>query len=224
VPDADKRRLTMAKVMIGAATVALVGSFLPWASAAGDEGLGGFSWGPGKVTAVMALLLGLYAAQVYRRDDPRVHYHGWAIAAVTVGIITTGGAISLLDEIDSFTLGVGDIEMGTGLLITFVALCFAIWPLVVLRKDDRRREFEGLARSIYAQGPAAWQAPPQGPPPQAPAAAPVAQPPAAPAGWHPDPTGRFEIRYFDGANWTDHVARGGQQATDPVVPVATAAH
>ncbi|HUP75608.1 MAG TPA: DUF2510 domain-containing protein [Acidimicrobiales bacterium] len=27
------------------------------------------------------------------------------------------------------------------------------------------------------------------------------------AGWHADPTGEFEQRYFDGAQWTDHVAR-----------------
>ncbi len=35
-----------------------------------------------------------------------------------------------------------------------------------------------------------------------------------PAGWFPDPTGRFEQRYWDGAAWTDHVARGGQRLRD----------
>lgn len=25
-------------------------------------------------------------------------------------------------------------------------------------------------------------------------------------GWHPDPTGRHDTRYFDGVAWTDHVA------------------
>jgi hypothetical protein len=35
-----------------------------------------------------------------------------------------------------------------------------------------------------------------------------------PAGWFPDPTGRFEQRYWDGAAWTDHVARAGQQLRD----------
>lgn len=39
-----------------------------------------------------------------------------------------------------------------------------------------------------------------------------------PAGWHPDPTGRFELRYWDGATWTAHVSRGGQQAEDPLAP------
>lgn len=38
---------------------------------------------------------------------------------------------------------------------------------------------------------------------------------AAPAGWHRDPFGRFEWRYWDGAQWTDHVATAGSQSTDP---------
>ena len=38
----------------------------------------------------------------------------------------------------------------------------------------------------------------------------------SPPAWHPDPTGRFDLRYWDGALWTEHVTRGGEQATDPV--------
>jgi hypothetical protein len=45
-----------------------------------------------------------------------------------------------------------------------------------------------------------------------PAPAPVV---TTPAGWYPDPSGRFELRYWDGTQWTEHVARGGQQFTDP---------
>ncbi len=29
---------------------------------------------------------------------------------------------------------------------------------------------------------------------------------AAPAGWHPDPTGRHGARYWDGSRWTDQVS------------------
>lgn len=29
----------------------------------------------------------------------------------------------------------------------------------------------------------------------------------AEAGWHPDPLGRFDGRYFDGKAWTQHVGR-----------------
>lgn len=37
-----------------------------------------------------------------------------------------------------------------------------------------------------------------------------------PAAWHPDPTGRHEYRYWDGQQWTDHVADQGQASIDPV--------
>jgi uncharacterized protein YxjI len=45
-----------------------------------------------------------------------------------------------------------------------------------------------------------------------------------PAGWHPDPTGQFEQRYWDGALWTEHVAHQGQQgvsALNAARPVQT---
>lgn len=47
----------------------------------------------------------------------------------------------------------------------------------------------------------------------------AAQPAASttPAGWYPDPSGRFELRYWDGGAWTEHVSRQGQQFTDPPV-------
>jgi hypothetical protein len=48
----------------------------------------------------------------------------------------------------------------------------------------------------------------------APAAAPT---PSVPAGWYADPAGRFELRYWDGGTWTEHVSRAGQQYTDPPV-------
>jgi len=42
------------------------------------------------------------------------------------------------------------------------------------------------------------------------------------AGWNPDPTGRHELRYWDGSTWTDHVSDRGVAATDPIAD-ATAA-
>jgi hypothetical protein len=50
--------------------------------------------------------------------------------------------------------------------------------------------------------------------PETPAAA---AEPAVPAGWYADPSGRFELRYWDGTAWTEHVSRAGQQFTDPPV-------
>ena len=36
------------------------------------------------------------------------------------------------------------------------------------------------------------------------------------AGWHRDPAGRFDHRYYDGRRWTDAVATGGVSSTDPL--------
>jgi uncharacterized protein YxjI len=38
-----------------------------------------------------------------------------------------------------------------------------------------------------------------------------------PANWYPDPLGRHEHRYWDGTQWTEHVASHGRQSTDPPV-------
>jgi hypothetical protein len=38
-----------------------------------------------------------------------------------------------------------------------------------------------------------------------------------PAGWYHDPSGRYELRYWNGSEWTEHVSRAGQQYTDPPV-------
>ncbi len=56
-------------------------------------------------------------------------------------------------------------------------------------------------------------------PPQAASTPTVTQPetPAVPAGWYTDPSRRFDLRYWDGNAWTEHVSRAGQQYTDPPV-------
>ena len=35
------------------------------------------------------------------------------------------------------------------------------------------------------------------------------------AGWHPDPMGKHELRYWDGVQWTEHVSSNGRQSVDP---------
>ena len=42
------------------------------------------------------------------------------------------------------------------------------------------------------------------------------------AAWHPDPTGRHELRYWDGNQWTDHVSDQGVQSTSPLNAEAAA--
>ena len=35
-------------------------------------------------------------------------------------------------------------------------------------------------------------------------------------GGHPDPTGRWQVRWWDGTAWTDQVAAGSRRASDPL--------
>lgn len=34
--------------------------------------------------------------------------------------------------------------------------------------------------------------------------------------WLPDPSGRHQLRWWDGSEWTEHVSDQGTQATDPL--------
>ena len=74
-----------------------------------------------------------------------------------------------------------------------------------------------LAPIAEATPPAYTPAPSYAPAP-APAYNPAPAAPAVPSGWYADPAGRFELRYWDGSAWTEHVSRAGQQFTD--APVA----
>ena len=38
----------------------------------------------------------------------------------------------------------------------------------------------------------------------------------SPAGWHADPFGRFQFRYWDGTGWTTAVSTNGSQERDPL--------
>lgn len=39
---------------------------------------------------------------------------------------------------------------------------------------------------------------------------------ATPAEWYPDPSARHQLRYYDGANWTDHVSDNSVLSVDPL--------
>lgn len=39
--------------------------------------------------------------------------------------------------------------------------------------------------------------------------------PSVPANWYKDPSGRYEMRYWNGSQWTEHVATAGKQSIDP---------
>jgi len=86
---------------------------------------------------------------------------------------------------------------------------------------------DDLASAVSAMTPAVSEQ--ASVPSQAPAAAPQAAGPASlqpvpvpapallpPPGWHRDPSGRFEYRYWDGQIWTPHAATAGLSYVDPL--------
>ena len=52
--------------------------------------------------------------------------------------------------------------------------------------------------------------------PPTPAAAQQPKPAGTPAGWYADPTQRYELRFYDGSKWTEHVTTGGNKGVDPL--------
>ena len=75
----------------------------------------------------------------------------------------------------------------------------------------------GWAASTTTEAPEAPAATPSAPVDAGAMGAAASAAGAAPAGWYADPSSRFELRYWDGTQWTEHVSRAGQQYTDPPV-------
>jgi hypothetical protein len=51
-------------------------------------------------------------------------------------------------------------------------------------------------------------------PEAAPMTASTFSPPASPPAWHPDPSGRFHFRWWDGSQWTSQVSIDGHHLID----------
>jgi len=88
------------------------------------------------------------------------------------------------------------------------------WEVVNIVPTFDGRYCAFLRRPTSATSPAATTTPSQA---TAQATTQATSSTAAPAAWYADPSKRFELRYWDGAEWTEHVARGGQQFTDQPV-------
>lgn len=84
--------------------------------------------------------------------------------------------------------------------------------VVWARRDDERpisMQVEPSALTGSSPMPAPAPTPPTA------ARSPLAPaPPGTAASWLPDPMSRNELRYWDGAAWTEHVSTGGVQTTD----------
>ena len=93
-----------------------------------------------------------------------------------------------------------------GIAIGAVALGMVSWPLAV-------------AAGLLAVGAAVlWQRGRAMSPHWAVAWMPASDGPfqPRPRGWHPDPYGHAEHRYWNGHDWTDRVATGGVTSRSPV--------
>ena len=104
----------------------------------------------------------------------------------------------------------------TLLSIVFVAIFGTLLSIVAWSprlSPGRHRDVAGV--SEYDEG-GLYESPELG---ASPGAAKTRTPTALTA-WLPDPTGRNELRYFDGSGWTEHVANTGVISTDTEIPPA----
>jgi Domain of unknown function (DUF4328)/Protein of unknown function (DUF2510) len=103
-------------------------------------------------------------------------------------------ASALLDHLDDVRTGVTLFVAGQVLMV----LAATLGAVMVVRLSSRQ---EAAATAL---GPVLPGSVPRG----------FGRP--SPAAWHPDPMGRFDLRWWDGRLWTEHVTEGGRQAVDPI--------
>jgi hypothetical protein len=106
------------------------------------------------------------------------------------------------------------------------AIVFVIGLVLLILDLDRRRRTTGPSTPAYSSAGPWGGPPPLSPEANQPAApdhlwfAPIVNPGtsagSAVPGWHPDPSGRNEYRYWNGAAWTEHVSTGGVTGFDPL--------
>lgn len=96
---------------------------------------------------------------------------------------------------------------GWWILLPVVNLIFLLLP-GTMGPNRFGADPKALAPAAVAY-PAGYQVPPAPTPPPVPTA-------AVPAGWHPDPAGRHQYRYWDGVQWTASVSDNGVVGSDPL--------
>jgi hypothetical protein len=145
--------------------------------------------------ATLALVFGTLAftrANSYRR---RTGANLWHTHSLVWGVASAVVVISVTQLPTPYVVAIG--------MVLSVAACSAI-PL----SSAARSAMAGSASRVDPDGVAVKGAAP------APRSAPVPVPTIARRAWLPDPTSRHELRYFDGSDWTDHVANAGVTSVD----------
>jgi hypothetical protein len=207
---------TTALILLGAVGFSIVGGivsavFTPGASAWRKLTFLGFNVVSVWHVAVLAVVVGLVLALRIPFDpDAR----GAATArAVLIGSVVVSGVIILIAVIACIG-ALGDNEAFLGLswpekignIMQWLggAAVAAAVALLALRAQSL---LPAPVRPAPAAAPTATTSAPV-------ASAPPTAPPVAP-GWAADPYGRHQWRYWDGGRWTDQVADGSTQSTDP---------
>jgi hypothetical protein len=210
---------TTALILLGAVGFSVVGGivsavFTPGASAWRKLTFLGFNvvsiWHVAVLALVVALVLAL---RIPFEPDAR----GASTArAVLLGAVGVGGVIVLIALIACIG-ALGDNQAFVGLAwpekignimqwlggaaVAAAAALLALRAQSVLPAPVRPAPAAAPTATTSATAPAAPSAPPTAPP-------------VAP-GWAADPYGRHQWRYWDGSRWTDQVADGSTQSTDP---------
>lgn len=222
-------------VAIGGGVLVMLATFMTWFELRGGFGVTGWdlvhenrrpngnfiviseAFQPGfnpLVTGAVSLLLGLALVAVGvvffvipKRPAParlRVHpalYVPAMVAGAVAFFLMVGNVVTVVRTPDAFPISVGP-----GLVMTLIGIIVGLVGLTVGALSAA-----GTPGAATPSMPAAaYSAAP------APGAAAVPGAPASPANWFPDPTGRHELRYWDGRAWTADVSDGGTTAQDPV--------
>ena len=139
-----------------------VSSLLTWASSRTGS-VSGLGMRLGYVTAACGVGIALYGRQAL--EDKPIRHHRWVTAAIVVCLMLAGLVGSLAQELDEATFGYGEVEVGSGVMLTMLAALVTIWPRIVFHRDFRQRlqaSRQAVART--AAVPASTPLPPGIPP------------------------------------------------------------
>ncbi|HMF03681.1 MAG TPA: DUF2510 domain-containing protein [Acidimicrobiia bacterium] len=211
---------TVALILVAATGFSIVGGivdavFTPGASAWRKLDILAFNDVNVWHVAVLAIAVGLVVAlrlpfppDARGASTARLVLLGAVVLGAVIALSALIGCIGALGDNDQF-IGLSWPEK-IGVIMQYLggAAVAVVTALVALRAQSL------LPAPVRpAPAPAAPAATTTGTPPSAPSAPPTAPPVAA--GWAADPYGRHQWRYWDGGRWTDQVADGSTQGTDP---------
>jgi Protein of unknown function (DUF2510) len=212
---------TVALILVAATGFSIVGGivdavFTPGASAWRKLDIIGFNDVNIWHVAVLAIAVGLVVAlripfppDARGASTARLVLLGAVVLGAVIALSALIGCIGAIGDNDRF-IGLSWPEK-IGVIMQYLggAAVAVVTALVALRAQS-------LLPAPVRPAPAPAPAAPVGTTATAPGApsAPPTAPPVAP-GWAADPFGRHQWRYWDGNRWTDQVADGSTQSTDP---------